>query len=107
MKPADRHAVNVQGIPDEDRGGGYLELVWEPSGFVTTIFFRTDPEVRPALQEAADLWNREHFLREHLGPFLPAGLILMTIPDKRRGNRQRCCLTEVGRDYLENHKERL
>ena len=58
---------------------------------------------RAALQEAAGLRNREHFVNEHLQPLLAAGLIEMTIPDKPRKQRYR--LAEAGRAYLTKNKD--
>ena len=59
-----------------------------------------EPLPRSVLQEAADLRNREHFVKEHLEPLLAAGLIAMTIPDKPRSSKQRYRLTAKGREVL-------
>ena len=53
-----------------------------------------------ALQQAAGLKDRVHFLKAYIEPLLKAGLIERTIPDKPRSRMQRYCLTAKGRDVL-------
>ena len=52
------------------------------------------------LQAAAGLKDRVHFLKTHLEPLLLAGWIERTIPDKPRSSKQKCRLTEKGRQVL-------
>jgi ATP-dependent DNA helicase RecG len=59
-----------------------------------------EPLPRSALQAAAGLTNREHFVNEHLAPLLAAGLIELSIPDKPRSSKQRYRLTPAGRTLL-------
>ena len=59
-----------------------------------------EPLPRTALQEAAGLSNREHFVKEHLKPLLAAGLLELTVPDKPTSSKQRYRLTEAGRALL-------
>ncbi|MBM4118602.1 transcriptional regulator [bacterium] len=59
-----------------------------------------EPLPRAALQDAAGLSNREHFVNEHLAPLLAAGLIELTVPTKPRSSKQRYRLTAAGRAVL-------
>ncbi|MEW6367745.1 MAG: Fic family protein [Acidobacteriota bacterium] len=53
-----------------------------------------------ALQRAAGLSDRVHFLRSYLRPLLARGWLERTIPDKPRSSRQHYRLTEAGRAVL-------
>lgn len=59
---------------------------------------------RVALQKAAGLRDREHFVDKYLNPLVVAGLIEMTIPDKPRSSRQLYRLTAKGRLFLKRKK---
>ena len=52
------------------------------------------------LQAAVGLEDCVHFLKTHLEPFLFAGWIERTIPDKPRSSKQKYRLTEKGRRVL-------
>ena len=56
------------------------------------------------LLEAAGRTNRTKFRHQVLNPVLEAGLIQMTIPDKRTSSKQRYRLTEAGRQWLTQQK---
>lgn len=59
----------------------------------------------------ADLMNifgrssRTKFRRKHIEPLIKMGLMEMTIPDKPRSSKQRYCITELGKKYLESREE--
>lgn len=59
-----------------------------------------------ALMAVAGRSNRTKFRDQVLRPLLTAGLLEPTIPDKPRSSRQRYRLTDAGREYLNEHKER-
>jgi ATP-dependent DNA helicase RecG len=75
------------------------------------------PEVRPVgiikgemgrqdLRKALGLKDEEHFRKAYLLPALEAGLIEMTIPDKPRSSKQKCRLTDRGREVLKSGNKR-
>ena len=53
------------------------------------------------LQTAAALKDRVHFLKTYLKPFLLAGWLERTIPDKPRSSKQKYRLTAKGRAVLD------
>lgn len=59
-----------------------------------------EPLGRAALQVAAALRDREHFVSEHLQPMLALGWVEPTIPDRPRSSKQRYRLTDLGRAWL-------
>ena len=58
------------------------------------------------LQAAAELKDRVHFLKTYLEPFLLAGWLERTIPDKPRSSKQKYRLTAKGRAVLDSQKPR-
>jgi len=54
-----------------------------------------------ALQRAAGLKDRVHFLKAYLQPLLEQGLLERTIPDKPRSRLQKYRLTAAGRQVAE------
>jgi len=55
---------------------------------------------RRSLQVAMGLKAEKNFRLVYLCPPLDAGLIEMTIPDKTRSSKQKCRLTDKGRQAL-------
>lgn len=58
------------------------------------------------LQAAAALKDRVHFLKTYLEPFLLAGWLERTIPDKPRSSKQKYRLTAKGRAVLNSQQSR-
>jgi len=56
------------------------------------------------LQVVIGLKDRVNFLKSYLEPYLAAGWIVRTIPDKPRSSRQKYRLTDKGRAILTNAK---
>jgi ATP-dependent DNA helicase RecG len=56
--------------------------------------------LRRELQVAMGLKDEEHFRKAYLLPALGAGLVEMTVPEKRRSSKQRYRLTALGRSAL-------
>ena len=61
---------------------------------------------REALQDALALQDRKSFRERYLKPALEHGLIEMTIPGKPNSRLQQYRLTEMGRQWLQQHKAR-
>lgn len=61
----------------------------------------SDAASRDALQQAAEIKDREHFRNTYLEPMLTAGWLERTIPDKPRSPNQQYRLTSTGRALLE------
>lgn len=61
---------------------------------------------REALQDALALQDRKSFRERYLKPALEHGLIEMTIPDKPNSRLQQYRLTDKGRQWLQQRKER-
>ena len=59
---------------------------------------------RNDLQQALEIKDKKHFLREYLQPALESDLIEMTIPDKPNSSKQKYRLTELGREAAEKLK---
>ncbi len=58
---------------------------------------------RLQLKEALRLKDDEHFRKAYLLPAVEAAFIEMTIPAKPRSNRQKCRLTDKGRQVMTQH----
>lgn len=58
-----------------------------------------------ALQRAAGLKDRVHFLQSYLRPLLERGWLERTIPDKPRSRNQRYRITKQGTEVLEKSRE--
>lgn len=99
--------------PGVDGRGDVLEVVRRvPDKYPTStrqviaaLHSAVSPLSRAALQQAAGLRNREHFVNEHLEPLLAVGLIDRTIPDKPHSPKQRYRLTAKGSEYLKKIRE--
>lgn len=61
---------------------------------------------REALQDTLALQDRKSFRERYLKPALEHGLIEMTIPGKPNSRLQKYRLTDKGRQWLQQHKER-
>ena len=61
---------------------------------------------REALQDALGLQDRKSFRERYLKPALEHGLIEMTIPGKPNSRLQQYRLTDKGRQWLRQRKER-
>jgi ATP-dependent DNA helicase RecG len=59
-----------------------------------------EPLSREALQQTAEISDREHFRKAYLEPLLSAGWLERTIPDKPTSPNQRYRLTAKGRAWL-------
>jgi ATP-dependent DNA helicase RecG len=57
---------------------------------------------RAELMKALNLKGRDNFLKKYLDPALNLGLIKMTQPDSPKSPTQKYCLTEKGKQILEN-----
>jgi Fic family protein len=65
-----------------------------------------DDMSRESLQDALALQDRKSFRERYLKPALEHGLIEMTIPGKPNSRLQQYRLTDKGRQWLSQHKER-
>lgn len=60
---------------------------------------------RKEIQSRMGIKNKKHFLENYLKPALTEGLLEMTIPDKPNSPLQQYCLTQLGRQWLVEHKK--
>lgn len=60
---------------------------------------------RKEIQSRMGIKNKKYFLENYLKPALTEGLLEMTIPDKPNSPLQQYCLTQLGRQWLVEHKK--
>jgi ATP-dependent DNA helicase RecG len=103
LQVADKHPASARQV------GGQAPDKYPTSArqVLNALVSAKNPLPRSALQTAAGLRNREHFVNGHLQPLLKAALIEMTLPDKPRSPQQKYRITPKGVQILKKFPKEI
>lgn len=97
------HQIGTKSGVYWDHVGTKLGLSWDE---VVKLFIALQhPCLLRELKELYGRSNASKFKDKYIKPLISEKLVRMTIPDKPTSPNQRYCLTDLGREILENKKK--